>query len=209
VIIRNLTIRDTQMPDDDPGDDAYDYDAIQMDTANRIWIDHNRLTRMNDGLIDSRKDTTNLTVSWNHLADHNKTFGIGWTENVTARITIHHNWFQNTTTRNPSADNIALCHMYNNFLQNNTSYGNYVRGLTKAVIENSYYENVRNPYFVEAGELVNRGNIRVNSPWDSGKVTSKGAAFNPSSFYSYTLHAAADVPAMLRQYAGPQAAIGN
>lgn len=209
VIIRNLTIRDTRMPDDDPGDDAYDYDAIQMDTANRIWIDHNRLTRMNDGLIDSRKDTTNLTVSWNHLVDHNKTFGIGWTENVTSRITIHHNWFQNTTTRNPSADNIALCHMYNNYLQNNSSYGNYVRGLTKAVIENSYFENVRNPYFVEAGELVNRGNIRVNSPWDSGKVTSKGSAFNPSSFYSYTLHNAADVPNMLRQYAGPQAAIGN
>jgi pectate lyase len=208
VIIRNLTIRDTRMPDDDPGDDAYDYDAIQMDTANRIWIDHNRLTRMNDGLIDSRKDTTNLTVSWNHLVDHNKTFGIGWTENVTSRITIHHNWFQNTTTRNPSADNIALCHMYNNYLQNNTSYGNYVRGLTKAVIENSYFENVRNPYYVEAGELVNRGNIRVNSPWDSGKVTSKGTAFNPSSHYSYTLHAAADVPALLRQYAGPQASIG-
>jgi len=209
VIIRNLTIRDTLMPDDDPDDDAYDYDAIQMDTANRIWIDHNRLTRMNDGLIDSRKDTTNLTVSWNHLVDHHKTFGIGWTENVTARITIHHNWFQNTVTRNPSADNIAYCHMYNNFLQNNSSYGNYVRGLTKAVIENSYYENVHNPYYVEAGELVNRGNIRVNSPWDSGKVTSKGSAFNPSSFYSYTLHAAADVPALLRQYAGPQASIGN
>jgi pectate lyase len=62
---------------------------------------------------------------------------------------------------------------------------------------------------VEAGELVNRGNVRVNSPWDSGKVTSKGSAFNPSSFYSYTLHNAADVPAMLRQYAGPQASIGN
>jgi pectate lyase len=180
-----------------------------MDTANRIWIDHNRLTRMNDGLIDSRKDTTNLTVSCNHIAAQNKTFGIGWTDNVTARITIHHNWFQNTNSRNPSADNIAYCHMYNNYLQNVTGYGNYVRGLTKAVIENSYYDGVRDPYYVEAGELVQRGSIVVNSSWRSGRVTSKGSAFNPGSFYSYTLHPAADIPAMLRQYAGPQSGIGG
>ncbi len=209
VIIRNLTIRDTRMPDDDPGDDSYDYDAIQIDTADHIWIDHNRLTRMNDGLLDSRKDTTNLTVSWNHFADNNKTFGIGWTDNVTAQLTIHHNWFQNTRTRNPSADNIANAHFYNNYLQNNATYGHYVRGLTKAVIENSYFDNVHNPYYVEAGELVQRGNIVVNSTWDSGKVREKGSAFNPSSFYSYTLDPAADVPALLRTYAGPQANIGT
>lgn len=195
------------MPDDDPGDDAYDYDAIQVDTASRVWIDHNRLTRMNDGLLASRKDATDITVSWNHFADQNKTFGIGWTDDVTARMTIHHNWFQNTRTRSPSADNLAAVHMYNNYLQNCSSYGNYVRGRSKAVIENSYYENVRNPYYVEEGELAQRGSITVNSPTGSGKVTSKGSAFNPSSYYSYTLHNAADIPAMLRQYAGPQASI--
>jgi pectate lyase len=208
VIIRNLTIRDTQMPDDDPGDDAYDYDAIQLDTADHIWIDHNRLSRMNDGLIDSRKDTTYLTVSWNHLVQNNKTFGIGWTSNVTARMTLHHNWFQNTNSRNPSADNIALCHMYNNYLQNITGYGNYVRGLTKAVIENSYYDTVRDPYYVEAGELVQRGNVVVNSSWRDGKVREKGSAFNPGSYYSYPLDAASAVPGLLRTYAGPQANIG-
>ena len=31
-------------------------------------------------MIDSRMDTTNLTVSWNILENHNKTFGIGWTK---------------------------------------------------------------------------------------------------------------------------------
>ena len=31
------------------GDDDFDYDAIQLDTADHIWIDHNKLTRMNDG----------------------------------------------------------------------------------------------------------------------------------------------------------------
>ncbi|MEV0731957.1 cellulose binding domain-containing protein, partial [Polymorphospora sp. NPDC050346] len=44
VIIRNLTIRDTRMAEDDPDDKDYDYDGIQMDTANRIWIDHNHIT---------------------------------------------------------------------------------------------------------------------------------------------------------------------
>ncbi|HEX6685919.1 MAG TPA: RICIN domain-containing protein, partial [Candidatus Limnocylindrales bacterium] len=149
VIIRNLTIRDTLMPDDDPGDDAYDYDAIQIDSGSRIWIDHNRLSRMNDGLLDSRKDTTNITVSWNQFWDNNKTFGIGWTTNVTARMTIHHNWFRNTNSRNPSADNLAQAHMYNNYLQNVTGYGNLVRGSTKAVVENSYFQSVTDPYYVQ------------------------------------------------------------
>jgi pectate lyase len=208
VIIRNLTIRDTLMPDDDPGDDAYDYDAIQIDTASRIWIDHNRLSRMNDGLLDSRKDTTNITVSWNHFDTNNKTFGIGWTTNVTARMTVHHNWFRNTNSRNPSADNLANIHLYNNYLQNVTGYGHFVRGLTKAVIENSYFDTVRDPYYVEQGELVQRGNIVVNSSWGSGRVREKGSAFNPSSFYSYTLDPAANVPSLLRTHAGPQATIG-
>lgn len=209
VIIRNLTIRDTLMPEDDPHDDDFDYDAIQIDTASRIWIDHNRLSRMNDGLLDSRKDTTNITVSWNHFAENNKTFGIGWTKNVTAQMTIHHNWFQNTQARNPSADNLANIHLYNNYLQNGGD-GNYIRGATKAVIENSYFENTKNPYWVrDTGELVQRGNILVNSTWGGTRVKERGSAFNPSSFYSYTLHPAADVPALLRTHAGPQASIGS
>ncbi|AGP52112.1 hypothetical protein M271_02395 [Streptomyces rapamycinicus NRRL 5491] len=134
VIIRNLTIRDTRMPDDDPDDDSYDYDAIQIDTADHIWIDHNRLERMNDGLIDSRKDTTNLTVSWNIINENHKTFGIGWTDNVTSQVTIHHNWC-GTQSRNPSIDNVANAHLYNNYLQN-TGSGNWSRGKSNTVIEN-------------------------------------------------------------------------
>ncbi|MEV4805327.1 hypothetical protein AB0K18_35470 [Nonomuraea sp. NPDC049421] len=45
VIIRNLTIRDTRMPEDDPDDKEFDYDGIQMDGAHHVWIDHNHITR--------------------------------------------------------------------------------------------------------------------------------------------------------------------
>jgi pectin methylesterase-like acyl-CoA thioesterase len=208
VIIRNLTIRDTLMPDDDPGDKVYDFDAIRLDTADHIWIDHNHLTRMNDGLLDSRKDTTYLTVSWNILSDNNKSFGIGWTPNLTAQMTIHHNWIYNSIQRNPSIDNVARAHLYNNYLQNVTSYGNFVRGLTKAVIENSYFDAVHNPYYVEAGELVQRGNRTVNCTWSDGLVTEKGAAFDPGAYYSYILDPVENVPALLRSGSGPQATIG-
>ncbi|GAA4925347.1 RICIN domain-containing protein [Actinoplanes utahensis] len=208
VIIRNLTIRDTQMTEDDPDDKTYDYDAIQMDTADHIWIDHNKITRMNDGMIDSRKDTSYLTVSWNVLDTGNKAFGIGWTENVTSRMTIHHNWIKNTNQRNPSTDNVLYAHLYNNHLQNITSYGNLSRGGTRMVLENSYFDNVANPYYNEtsAAQLKQSGSIVKNS---SGKQQTNGSAFDPKSFYSYTLDAAADVPALLAKYAGPQANIGN
>ena len=45
------------------------------------------------------------------LSSNNKAFGIGWTENVTARMTIHHNWIHDTNQRNPSTDNVAYAHL--------------------------------------------------------------------------------------------------
>ncbi|HEX6358377.1 pectinesterase family protein [Actinophytocola sp.] len=207
VIIRNLTIRDTLMASDDPDDKDFDYDGIQLDGAHHVWIDHNTITRMNDGLIDSRKDTSYLTVSWNVLAQNNKSFGIGWTTNVTARMTIHHNWIRDTNQRNPSTDNVAYAHLYNNYLQNVRSYGNYSRGATKMVLENSYFENVKDPYYRDdAAQLRQSGSIVVNS---SGQQETGGSAFTPSSFYAYTLDPAASVPGLLRTYAGPQADIGG
>ncbi|WP_214109917.1 cellulose binding domain-containing protein [Acrocarpospora catenulata] len=206
VIIRNLTIRDTRMPDDDPGDDLYDYDGIQMDGAHHVWIDHNHITRMNDGLIDSRLDTTYLTVSWNILSEDRKAFGIGWTSNVTSRMTIHHNWLRDNASRNPSTDNVAYAHLYNNYLQNITGYGNYARGATKMVLENSYFENVKDPYYRDdAAQLRQSGSICTGC---TGQQETGGSAFTPSSFYSYTLDPASSVPGLLRTYAGPQANIG-
>jgi pectin methylesterase-like acyl-CoA thioesterase/pectate lyase len=207
VIIRNLSIGETLMADDDPGDKVYDYDGIQMDTADHIWIDHNRIMRANDGLIDSRKDTSYLTISWNEIGNGRKAFGIGWTTNVTARMTIHHNWIHDTVQRNPSVDNVALAHLYDNYLQNISSYGNLSRGASKTVIENSYYDHVNNPYdWNMTATLTQRGSIVVNC---TGNTRTNGTTFTPSSYYPYTLDPAKDVPALLKAYAGPQANLGS
>ncbi|WP_406090117.1 pectinesterase family protein [Streptomyces sp. NBC_01013] len=211
VIIRNLTIRDSYAGT--WNDKEHDWDAIQMDGAHHVWIDHNDLRNMADGLIDSRKDTTYLTVSWNRLQHDNKAFGIGWTENTTADITIHHNWLHETEQRNPSTDNVAHAHLYNNFLQDDpgtditTSYGNYARGHTNMVLENSYFDGLNNPVTRDStATLAQRGSVFAGT---TGRNESGGGtSFDPRSYYAYTLDAAAEVPALVKAGAGPRSTVG-
>ncbi|PTH86435.1 pectate lyase [Streptomyces sp. A244] len=211
VIIRNLTIRDAYQGI--WNDKDHDFDAIQMDGAHHVWIDHNDLRHMADGLIDVRKDSTNVTVSWNRLSDNNKTFGIGWTENVKTDITIHHNWIRETEQRNPSTDNAAHAHLYNNFLEDapgtaiKSAYGNYSRGGTKMVLENSLFQGVNNPVIKDSGAaVVQRGNSFSGT---SGRNESGGTAFDPKTYYPYSLDKAADLPSILKAGAGPRASIGT
>jgi pectinesterase len=211
VIIRNLTIRDSYQGV--WNDKDHDFDAVQMDGAHHVWIDHNDLRHMADGLIDVRKDSTNITVSWNRLSNNNKTFGIGWTENLVTDITIHHNWFRETEQRNPSTDNAAHAHLYNNYLEDaagtaiNSSYGNYARGRTRMVLENSYFQGVKNPVIKDStAAVVQKGNTFAGT---SGRNESGGTAFDPRAYYAYTPDRTADVPALLKSGAGPRSSLGT
>ncbi|CAM5541590.1 pectinesterase family protein [Streptomyces canus] len=211
VIIRNLTIRDAYQGV--WNDKEHDFDAIQMDGAHHVWIDHNDLRHMADGLIDVRKDSTYVTVSWNKLSQDNKAFGIGWTENVVTDITIHHNWIRETEQRNPSTDNAAHAHLYNNFLEDvagtdiNSSYGNYSRGATRMVLENSWFQGFKNPVIKDStASIVQKGNTFVGT---SGRNESGGTAFDPKTYYAYTLDKTADVPALLKSGVGPRSSIGT
>jgi pectinesterase len=213
VIIRNLTIRDSYVEGDWDGK-TNDFDGIQLDSVHHVWIDHNRFTHLGDGLVDLRKDSDYITVSHNQFADHNKAFGIGWTPNVVTKVTIDHNWFRGTKQRNPSADNCAYAHLYNNYLSAQVadgdpvwSYGNWARGRTKMVVENSYYQDVQHPHQADGtAELVQRGSILKNT---TGRHDAWGEAFDPRSFYSYRLDPAAAVPALVTRFSGPQRTIGT
>ena len=79
IIIRNLIIRDSYVEGDWDGKEN-DNDAIQADNCHHLWIDHCYLTHCGDGLIDLRKACDNITISYTKLSNHNKAFGIGWTD---------------------------------------------------------------------------------------------------------------------------------
>lgn len=208
VIIRNLTIGDTFVEGDYDGK-TQDFDGIQMDTAHHVWIDHCHLHHIGDGMIDSRKDTTNLTVSWNVLSDHNKAFGIGWTENVTAEMTIHHNVLRDLNQRNPSVDNVLRAHLYNNWLLRIASYGNYARGGTNMVLQNSVFESVKSPHYYDTGTLVATGNSYTSTTGEKEASGTTFSFFDPGKLYPYKLDATDDVKALLTKCAGPRPTLGQ
>ncbi|GHH03690.1 pectinesterase family protein [Streptomyces lanatus] len=212
VVIRNMTIRDSAIEGNWDCKDT-DFDGIQMDSVHHVWVDHNRFSNICDGQLDVRKDSEYVTVSYNRFENNNKTFGLGWTTNVRTQITVDHNLFAHTKQRNPSIDNAAYAHLYNNYLTAQTdpgdpvwTYGNWSRGRTKMVIENSYYRDVQHPYQADTtAELVQRGSILKNT---TGRHDEWGAAFEPRDFYDYRLDPAAAVPALVTRFSGPQKNIG-
>jgi pectate lyase len=121
-------------------------------------------------------------------------------------MTIHHNYFDNTTQRNPSVDNVKYAHLYNNYLVGQTSYGHYARGETEMRMENCYFEDVHNPITADdTAKLSAEGNMYDNTTGETAENT--GDVFDPADFYEYALDEAEDVPTVVAEGAGRQASI--
>ncbi|MEO3940712.1 right-handed parallel beta-helix repeat-containing protein [Paenarthrobacter nicotinovorans] len=207
VVFRNFTVRDSYIPGDFVGKRPdNDRDGIQMDTSTHVWVDHMHFTRLGDGLVDIRKDCDNVTLSWNVFSDHNKALGEGWTQNVVTRLTLHHNWIRNTHQRNASLDNTAASHVFNNYLEDISSYGMLGRNAALLVVEGNYFRDVRNPLHHQGpgGELVARNNVFVECTGNTGEE--RGTAFVPP--YSYELTPPKALPALVRAFGGPLGGTG-
>jgi pectate lyase len=118
VIIRNLTITDAP-------------DAINIEKgSHHVWIDHCDLSRCRDGLIDIKRGSDLITVSWNHFHDHGKTCLLGHSDKDEIRrmdrghlrVTYHHNFFDGTKTRHPRVRFAEPVHVFNNYYRDN-DYG--------------------------------------------------------------------------------------
>ena len=202
VIIRNLTFRDSFIGADwDGKSPENDNDGIRVDTSHHVWVDHNEFTRLGDGQLDIRKDSTAVTASWNVFRDHNKTLGVGWTDNVVTTLTVHHNRFSNVHQRNGSLDNVAAGHVYNNWLSGVSSYGMNARGAqTQLVVESNVFEHARNPLIGE-GAVFQQDNI-FDDVWGE-QIRDTGPTFVPSAHYDYAADDVDDVRKLLEKHAGP------
>ncbi|UVY84967.1 pectate lyase [Brachybacterium sp. NBEC-018] len=203
VILRNLLFRDSFIAGDwDGKSEENDNDGIRVDTSDHIWIDHCEFARLGDGQVDIRKDSTHVTVSWCLLRDHDKTLGVGWTDNVLTTLTIHHTRFSNTHQRNGSIDNVALCHVHCCWLEGVSSYGMASRGASQLLVEHSVFDTVRNPIGVSDPEsrVAQNGNLREGC-WGSWEDTS--IDLDPADCYDYALDPVEEVRSLLTRHAGP------
>jgi len=198
VIIRNLIIRDSN----------YDGISIEYDT-NHVWVDHCELTNGTDGLLDITHGCDYVTVSWNRFSNHSKTCLLGHADDNGdedighLKVTYHHNWFDDTSSRHPRVRFSYLTHVFNNYYYSN-SYGIASTCDAEVLVEGCYFQSVGSPTLVGYGsswdgDLVQRYNI-FNSC--SRSPETRGTVPEASDYYPYTLDAAADIPAIVTAGAG-------
>jgi pectate lyase len=176
VIIQNLNIRGV------PGNDA-----IQVESASHVWIDHNTMSStieddvdFYDGMMDFTHAADYITVSWNVIRDHWKTSLVGHSDGNGSedrghlRITYHHNWFDRTFERSPRVRFGETVHVFNNYYSNvNNNADSYaIASVMDAgtLVEGNVFENVQQACWSasgyadsDPGRLVARDNSLTNS----------------------------------------------
>lgn len=212
VIIRNLKIHEIFYPDD----------ALSIEECHHVWIDHNELYSKTgagigidtyDGLLDIKKGSRFVTVSWNYLHHHMKCMLIGHTDNATQgeidrdmRITIHHNIFEYTNGRNPSL-RWGAAHIFNNFFGNIDDYAIALRQGAHGLIENNVFHNVNTCIstnkFDGEGFACLSGNVYTGSSLESeNSITQTGCDFWNDLPYSYEADVTDNLETLLRINSG-------
>jgi pectate lyase len=196
VIIRNIAFT------------GWNDDAINVqESAKNIWIDHNDFSNGYDGAVDIKRGSDFITVSWNHVFNHDKSMLLGHSDDNGSqdtghlRVSYHHNFFDGSTQRHPRVRFGNPVHVFNNYYKNNSGYGVASTEGAGVLVEGNYFDGVSDPYHLgEAssgpGTLVARNNQLVNS---GAGQTGGSVASIP---YSYTLEAASTINSVVSSGAG-------
>lgn len=228
VVVRNMKIGAL-------GGASSDADMLRVDTSSNVLIDHNELFAVNneckgspdgdltfESAIDIKKDSHNITVSYNFIHDSKKVGLDGSSSSDIAggrEITFHHNVYKNVNARLPLQRG-GWTHMYNNLYDGITDSGINVRQAGYALIEKNWFENAKNPitcrydssncgfWDLRDNNVKNPGDFATyNITWSSGGTIdatnwTTTAPFPISIPYSYSAVSAQCVKDKLTSFAG-------
>ncbi|KAL0375162.1 UNVERIFIED_CONTAM: putative pectate lyase 13 [Sesamum radiatum] len=183
------------------GGRGQDLDAIQIKpNSKHIWIDRCCLSDYSDGLIDITRESTDITVSRCHFANHNKTILIGGDPSSIGdrciRVTIHHCFFDGTRQRHLRV-RFGKVHLYNNYTRNwgicclcecRVSAGQ------KKVAFKYYTEKAADKAEECSGCIKSEGDLFVGETQPGlSPLPSESCVFHPSKYYeTWTVEAPTD-----------------
>ena len=220
IIIQNLTIKNVRKENTDTPSNGGDAIGMESDVSD-IWIDRNLIFgstmegEEHDGLIDMKNNTQDITISCNHLHTGGRGGLVASSDSGTdgsTRITWHHNWYDNLTSRTHLVRE-AHGHFYNNYYSRIHSTGINSRNGAKLLVEGNYFTESRNPlgtfFYTENPGVweVHDNHFTSSVKWEAAddqipavpSVQSTGLVSVP---YQYTLDPVADVPALVMGNAG-------
>ncbi|WP_433373994.1 pectate lyase family protein [Actinoplanes sp. CA-142083] len=209
VVIRNLRIAKVKAGNGNG-------DAIHIDGATHVWVDHNDLssdtssgTDYYDGLVDITHAADYITVSWNYEHDHIKCNLLGHSDDNASedtghlRVTYHHNYFRNCDQRGPRVRFGNPVHVYNNYYYNSGTYGVATTCNAGVYVERNYFENTPNTVVTSTGSSP-AGNVKLLNNYlvNSGTPATRNGASVAAIPYSYTVDANSSVKSIVTASAG-------
>lgn len=199
VIIRNIKISKVL---------ASAGDAIGVQSASQVWLDHLDLSSdrdhdkdFYDGLLDITHGCTGVTVTNSKLYTHWKASLVGHSDNngaedVAITVTFANNWWFDLNSRTPSF-RFGHGHIFNNVFDDNND-GINTRDGAQLLVENNVWTGTDKPlYATDEGFAVSRG----NDFGPDGADTAPVGNFNTAP-YSYSLLPTANVRASVTASAG-------
>ncbi len=157
VVIRNLTFSDINQGI------VFGGDAISLENADRVWIDHNRFHNIGRQMIVHHfGPVTNTTISWNDFDGSNiyspscngKHYWNLLLISEQQTVTIAHNWFHEFSGRAPKIlGSNAIVQMVNNYFQDGSWHALDATGASKILVEGNYFDQVNLPIIPDTGSI--------------------------------------------------------
>lgn len=175
--------------------------AVRGD-AHHVWVHGSTFTGGEEGPLVSITDgADHVTLSWTHFREATSALDIGGGDDEPGalRVTVHHNFFDGTSSRHPRVRSAEHVHVFNNYFRSNDEYGVRSAHEANVLVEGNYFESTTLSVSTEEGEpgnAVARDNLLV----DSEQPETRGNVSDPP--YTYELDGTAEIPELVRARAG-------
>jgi len=203
IILRNLIFQDVNPTLLEASD------ALTIENAHHIWIDHCTFKRFSDDAIDvilpsqssggTDEVSSYLTFSWNHFDGGNPANCSGRHPGLSnlkgALITAHHNWYEQSLNVAPTLRGALLrFHGFNNAFSHVQGVAVNLAGGGQALMESNWFDDVGTPFSKDGASLLSapgpgdpfRGNVSTR-PTQALEPSADAVFSDLAAFYPYTL----------------------